>query len=107
MKKASHNESVHPFDNIEGIVCTKMKQLTGPFGKEGKAPCTKQAQFTDGKNVHLCRDHARKGRFVARIGDAGEILTRFNTEQELRDNIHLFPECRMQKLTSSRRRDIY
>lgn len=71
--------------------------------------CNKQAiVFIDGK--HLCRHHARLGRYIIRIGDVGEILFRCNTKEELikeynsgkyTKSIH-----RMQYKTKSKRRTL-
>lgn len=94
------------FDNIDNIICSKMKQHSNWMGKAGKSPCTQLASYTNGTQ-YFCRHHSRMGRFVARIGDVGKIMARFDTEQDLRDNIYLYPECRMQKLTHSYRRDLY
>jgi hypothetical protein len=68
--------------------------------------CGKPATHTNGSHF-FCRHHSKTGRFVIRNGDVGEILARFDTEQEMRDNIHLYPGMRMQKVTKSHRRDIF
>ena len=96
-----------PFNNLENVICGKvMKHSMRDFGIVSKSYCQKIATHTNGTH-NFCRKHARVGRFVARIGDVGKILARYDTEQELRDNIHLFPGARMQKVTSSHRRDLY
>lgn len=41
------------------------------------------------------------------IGVAVEIKARFDTEKELRENIINYPGMRMQKITSSHRKDLY
>ena len=95
------------FDNIENIVCGKvMKHTMRDVGIIGKSKCIKPATHFNGSH-YFCRKHSGTGRFVARLGDVGEILARFDTEQELRDNMHLYPGARMQKVTSSHRRDLY
>jgi hypothetical protein len=47
------------------------------------------------------------GRFVIRDGDVGKILFRCDTEEELRKEIGNYPGMRMQKVTSSHRKDIH
>jgi hypothetical protein len=95
------------FDNPENIICNKsMKHTMQGVGIVSTSRCQKIATHSNGAHS-FCRKHAKIGRFVARIGDIGEILARFDTEQQLRNNIHLFPKCRMQKITSSHRKDIY
>jgi len=94
------------FNNTTNIICCKMKQHHTPWGKGGKSPCTTLATYFNGTH-YFCRHHSRMQRYIVRDGDVGEIIKRFNTEQELRDNIHLYPGMRMQKLTHSHRRDIF
>jgi hypothetical protein len=48
------------------------------------------------------------GRFVIRDGDVVKIVARFDTEKELRENIcNYVSRFRMQKLTSSSRKDLH
>lgn len=72
----------------------------------GYYTCGKPATYTNGSHF-FCRKHSKMGRFVIRNGDIGDILARFDTEKELRENIVNFPKMRMQKLTSSSRKDLY
>jgi hypothetical protein len=84
---------------------TLVKNYDG-FGSSKRVGCTSNASHIV-NGVPMCRHHARKGRYVVRDGDRGEIKARFDTEKELRENIHLFPGMRMQMVTRSKRRDIY
>ena len=73
-----------------------------------KCNCKKESIINiNGKN--LCRHHARLGRFVIRKGDIGDILFRCDTEIELREEFSIakYPQCRMQKITKSHRKDIF
>lgn len=72
----------------------------------GSYTCNKPASYTNGTHF-FCRKHSKMGRFVIRIGDTGEILARFDTEKEMREQIINYPKMRMQKITSSSRKDIY
>lgn len=95
------------FDNTENILCNKiMKHSMRDVGVISKSKCTKPATHFNGSH-HFCKKHSRTGRFVARLGNVGKILARFDTEQELRSSIHLYPEACMQKITKSHRRDLY
>lgn len=85
--------------------CCYNAQHSASWGKTFKKVCGKSATHTNGQHF-FCTHHSKTGRFVLRIGDTGEILARFNTEQELHDNCHLYPEARLQKLSKSHRRDI-
>ena len=88
------------------ICCKKIKHSAREIGITGYSKCTKPATHFNGSH-YFCVRHSRTGRFVVRDGDVGAILARFDTEQELRDNIHLYPGMRMQKITKSHRRDIF
>lgn len=69
-----------------------------------KWTCGKPAVYATKNGLYyFCRHHSLMGRFVVRNGDVGEILARFDTEEELRNNIHLFPGMEMQKLSKSHR----
>jgi hypothetical protein len=95
------------FNNTEGIVCCKtIKHTMRDVGIIGSSKCNRPASHTNDTH-YFCRKHSRTGRFVARIGDVGEIRARFDTEAELRAHIHEYPGTRMQKITSSHRRDLY
>lgn len=72
----------------------------------GSYICNKPATYTNGTHF-FCRKHSKMGRFVIRNGDVGEIIERFDTEQLMRDAIVKYPGMRMQKVTSSHRKDIY
>lgn len=72
----------------------------------GSYKCGKPATHTNGTHF-FCRKHSKMGRFVIRDGDVGEIKARFDTEKELRENIINYPGMRMQKVTSSHRKDLY
>jgi len=88
------------------ICCKRIKHSARQIGIIGHSKCTNKATYTNGTHF-FCTKHSRMQRFVIRNGDIGEILARFDTEQELRNNIHLYPGMRMQKVTKSHRRDIY
>lgn len=88
------------------ICCKRIKHSARQIGIIGYSKCTNKATYTNGTHF-FCTKHSRMQRFVIRNGDIGEILARFDTEQELRNNIHLYPGMRMQKVTKSHRRDIY
>lgn len=86
--------------------CCKKVQHSDHFGKTYKSVCGKKATHTNGQHF-FCRHHSRTGRFVFRVGDVGEIVARFDIEEELHNNAHLFEGMRMQKISKSSRRDIY
>lgn len=87
--------------------CNKpIKNNTGYFTEHWI--CNKPAVYGTTNGLHFfCRHHSLMGRYVIRNGDIGEILARFDTEEEVRANIHLYPGMRMQKISGSSRRDIY
>lgn len=85
--------------------CCYNAQHSAFYGKTFKKVCGKKATHTNGQHF-FCRHHSKTGRYVARIGDVGDILARFDTEKQLRENIHLYPNAIMQKVTKSSRRDI-
>lgn len=97
-------------NKIEGEhnhTCCKKMVNKNPYGlqyTETKV-CGKKAEYTNGQHF-FCRHHAKMGRYVARISDIGEILARFDTEDELRENIIHYPNAIMQKVTKSHRRDL-
>jgi hypothetical protein len=68
--------------------------------------CGKPATHTN-SSYFYCRKHSKMGRYVIRNGDVGEILFRCDTEEELRKEIINHPGMRMQKISSSHRKDIY
>ena len=94
-----------PFDNTADIRCCKKIHIKEWLNRHTYI-CDKPATHTNGSH-YFCRHHSGTGRYVARIGDTGKIMARFDTEKELRENIHLYPECRMQKVSKSHRRDIW
>ena len=94
------------FNNTMNTICCKMRHHSEWYGKTGKSPCTRLATYTNGTH-YFCTHHSGMQRYIVRDGDVGEIIKRFDSEQELRDNIHEYPGMRMQKLTHSHRRDIY
>jgi hypothetical protein len=59
--------------------------------------CGKAAPYTN--NSLYCRQHSKIGRFVIRNGNVGEILARFNTEEQVRAAFPDYPGMRMQKIT--------
>lgn len=95
-----------PIESTINETCCYNAQHSNNTGKTYKAICGKPATHTNGQHF-FCRHHSRSGRFVIRIGDTGEILARFDTEKEVRENHHLYPNSRMQKVSKSSRRDIY
>lgn len=88
-----------------GHTCDGIKQHSDCLGKAGVSICGKPAVWTNGKKYY-CQHHSRKGRFIFRNGDTGEIKARFDTKEELIANVHLFPGLRPQHLSKSRRHDI-
>lgn len=89
------------------MICGKtIKHTMKEVGVIGTSKCVKPVTHFNGSH-YFCKHHSRTGRFVVRDGDVGKILARFDTEKELRDNISKYPGMRMQKITKSRRRDIY
>lgn len=86
------------------VCCKKVRHQLGTIISHTYT-CGRNATHTNGSNF-FCRHHSRMGRFVVRDGDVGEIIIRFDTEQELRDNIHLYPGKRIQKITKSSRRNL-
>lgn len=100
-----HN--IKPISNVSNeTCCKKVKHSMRDIGVIGTSICGKKATHINGSH-YFCAKHARVGRYVVRDGDVGKILARFDTEEELRSNIHLYPGMRMQHLTKSHRRDIY
>lgn len=95
MKKIETNETC----------CKKIKHSAREMGVIGYSHCTKKAEYTNGTH-YFCKHHSKMGRFVIRDGEIGKVLARFDTEKELKENIHLYPGKVMQKLTKSHRRDI-
>ena len=91
--------------SVNEICCKKMQHSARNFGKTYKSDCGKKATHTNGQHF-FCRHHAKVGRYVLRNGDVGEILARFDTEDELQKNAHLFPNAQLQKLTKSHRKNI-
>jgi len=67
--------------------------------------CGKPATHTNGSHF-FCARHAGIGRYVIREIDNGKILARFDTEDEVKANIHLYPGKIMQKITKSHRRTL-
>jgi len=94
-----------PFNNTEKIACCKTIHIKDWLNRYSYK-CNKPATHFNGSH-YFCKRHSRTGRFVARNGEVGEILARFDTEQELRDNIHLYPDAKMQKITKSQRKSIF
>jgi hypothetical protein len=94
------------FENVDNIECNKRIHIKDWLNRHSYV-CNKLATHTNEQGVYRCRHHSLTGRFVVRDGDVGEIKMRFDTEKELRENIHLYPKMRMQKVTKSHRRDIY
>lgn len=70
--------------------------------------CGSPATYTNGTHW-FCTRHSKMQRYVLRKGDVGEIISRYDTEAELREAYRSVtdPEIRMQKISKSRRRDIY
>lgn len=88
--------------------CKKVERQNGYGGIEQTYICGKPATYTNGTHF-FCKKHSKMGRFVIREGDVGKILERFDTEQEMRDEFkeYVGANKRMQKLTSSHRKDIH
>ena len=92
-------------EKIDETCCRKIQHSARNLGKTYKSCCGKKATHTDGQHF-FCRHHAKVGRYVLRNGDVGEILARFDTEEQLHDNAYLFPNATLQKLTKSSRNNI-
>lgn len=92
-------------ENNKETCCFNKQHSSKNLGKTYKSVCGKKATHTNGSRF-FCRQHSKLGRFVLRNGDVGEILARFDTEEELQDNAHLFPNAELQKLTNSHRKTL-
>lgn len=92
---------------IETSECCGKKVTPQQYGfSVGSYTCGKPATYTNGSHF-FCRKHSKMGRYVIRDGDVGEIHKRFDTEKEMRDAIINYPNMRMQKVTSSHRKDYF
>ena len=89
----------------DNLCCKSINQSMGSYVYNVKS-CGKKATHTNGSHF-FCKRHSKMGRFVIRDGDVGKILFRCNTEEELRKEIGNYPGMRMQKVTSSHRKDIH
>jgi hypothetical protein len=92
--------------DTEETCCRKVNQSMGTFVYNVKI-CGKKASYTNNGSHFFCRQHAKMGRFVIRNGDVGEILARFDTEEQLRTAFPDYPGMRMQKIAPSHRKDIH
>jgi len=86
--------------------CKKIQHSFPGIGKTHTSICGKNAEYQK-SGYWFCRHHAKVKRFVLRDGNVGEILARYDTENELKDNAHLFPDAVLQKITKSARKDIF
>jgi hypothetical protein len=90
----------------EKTCCRKVNQSEGRYVYNVKV-CGKAAPYTNNGTHFYCRQHSKIGRFVIRNGNVGEILARFNTEEQVRAAFPDYPGMRMQKITPSHRKDIH
>jgi hypothetical protein len=82
----------------EKTCCRKVNQSEGRYVYNVKV-CGKAAPYTNNGTHFYCRQHSKIGRFVIRNGNVGEILARFNTEEQVRAAFPDYPGMRMQKIT--------
>lgn len=69
--------------------------------------CQKPALWSiNNGQQYLCSHHSGKGRFVFRDGDVGEIVARFDTEEELRQHKKKYHGYTAQHIGTSKRRTI-
>lgn len=70
--------------------------------------CEKKATHTNGTHF-FCRKHSKMGRFVIRLGDVGEIVARFDTENEIKSTYPMYDSdiFEMQKISPSHRKRIF
>jgi hypothetical protein len=85
----------------EKTCCRKVNQSEGRYNV--KKVCAKHPHTNNGTHFY-CRQHSKIGRFVIRNGNVGEILARFNTEEQVRAAFPDYPGMRMQRLPSHRKR---
>ena len=90
------------------MICGKTIKISmRDMGIIGTRKCTKPVTHFNGSH-YFCKHHSKTTKtFVVRDGDVGEILARFHTEKELREEISKYPGMRMQRITKSHRRDLY
>jgi hypothetical protein len=88
-----------------GHTCMKRVKHSNDFGVTHTSVCGKPAIWKDG-TAYFCQHHSKKGRFVFRDGDIGEVKARFDTIEDLFAHIPNYPGMIMQHLTKSHRRDI-
>ena len=72
-------------ENSGQTCCKKIvdKQYKAFFGHTESWVCGKPATYTNGQHF-FCRHHSKMGRYVIREGEKGNILSRFDTEEEVR-----------------------
>jgi hypothetical protein len=78
----------------EKTCCRKVNQSEGRYVYNVKCAA---APYTNNGTHFYCRQHSKIGRFVIRNGN-GEILARFNTEEQVRAAFPDYPGMRMQRL---------
>lgn len=105
--KASRALHMRPIETDE-LCCKTIRNVQGWSGFKlvQTRPCGRTATHTNGSHL-FCRRHAGVGTYVVRDGEIGEIIERFDTEEQLRENMHLYPGMNFQRVTKSNRKTIY
>jgi hypothetical protein len=81
--------------------CRKVNQSEGRYVYNVKV--RQSSPYTNNGTHFYCRQHSKIGRFVIRNGNVGEILARFNTEEQVRAAFPDYPGMRMQRLPHTER----
>jgi hypothetical protein len=69
--------------DTEETCCRKVNQSMGRYVYNVKM-CGKSSILYQQWQYFYCRQHSKIGRFVIRNGNVGEILARFDTEEQVR-----------------------
>lgn len=97
-----------PISNIDkSIKCSFKKNIKDWLGIKERFECSSPAVYVNNHGQHFCRHHSKMGRYIIRNGDVGEILARFDTEEQLRETFSNYPGMIMQKISKSSRKDIF
>jgi hypothetical protein len=83
----------------EKTCCRKVNQSEGRYVYNVK--CAAKAPYTNNGTHFYCRQHSN--RFVIRNGNVGEILARFNTEEQVRAAFPDYPDANA-KITFTQKR---
>jgi hypothetical protein len=84
----------------EKTCCRKVNQSEGRYVYNVK--CAANSSYTNNGTHFYCK-HSKIGRFVIRNGNVGEILARFNTEEQVRAAFPDYPGMRCKRLPSQKR----